>query len=118
MFIRSENLFFRPAWPEDRANLTKLDVPSRHDPLAAAQNGRGLVITMPASTPGARGAKLIGTAGFRKARRQWEPQVWLAPAWRHLGLFDEAEDTIAQLAENLPPCGGEGVVRPCPPIAA
>jgi len=108
MFIRSENLFFRPAWPEDRASLARLDVPSRHDPLVPGQSGRGFVITMPSE----RGTKLIGTAGFREIRRKWEAQVWLAPAWRHLGLFGEAEETLAQLADSLPPAGGE--VSPAP----
>lgn len=114
MFIRSENLFFRPAWPEDRASLTRLDVPGRHDPLTSQQGGRGLVITM----PGERGTKLIGTAGFRPNRSKWEAQLWLAPAWRNLGLFDEAEETLAQLAESLPPADGDAVSRSRPLIAA
>lgn len=102
VFIRSENLFFRPAWPEDRTRLDRIDVPFRHDPLRIADD-RGLVITMPDAT----GARLIGTAGFDALNREWQPRVWLAPAWRHLGLFAEAEDSLADLAQNLPRPGGD-----------
>ncbi len=109
MFIRSENLFFRPAWPEDRARLERLGVPVRDDPLGADLAPRGFVITM----PGTSGNKLIGTAGFHPARHKWEQRIWLAPAWRHLGLFAEAEETLTELAANLPVPGGRGpMARP------
>ncbi|HEX2794512.1 MAG TPA: hypothetical protein VHN58_08800 [Croceicoccus sp.] len=104
MFIRSENLFFRPAWPEDRAHLERLDVPVRHDPLCPELVPQGFVITMPETS----GTRLIGTAGFRPARRKWEQRIWLAPAWRHLGLFAEAEETLAELAGSLPTLGDGG----------
>lgn len=104
MFIRSENLFFRPAWPEDRAHLERLDVPVRHDPLRPELVPQGFVITM----PGTSGNRLIGTAGFQPLRRKWEQRIWLAPAWRHLGLFAEAEDTLAELAGSLPLLGDDG----------
>ncbi|WP_066554116.1 hypothetical protein [Croceicoccus bisphenolivorans] len=113
MFIRSENLFFRPAWPEDRAGLSRIEVPARHNPLHAIKGGKGLVITM----PGSRGAKLIGTAGFRPLEREWESQLWLAPAWRHVGLFGEAEDTLAELAGSLPPLD-DGTLALPPLVAA
>ncbi|MBB3988740.1 hypothetical protein [Croceicoccus naphthovorans] len=105
MFIRSENLFVRPAWPEDRATLARLAVPSRHDPLRASDSPvGGLVVTMPGVRgPDAHGAKVIGTAGFEAARHEWQPRLWLAPSWRHLGLFAEAEDSLALLAAQLPP---------------
>ncbi|MDR7102452.1 hypothetical protein [Croceicoccus sp. BE223] len=106
MFIRSENLFFRPAWPEDRPRLERLDVPVRHDPLCPDLVPQGFVITM----PGTSGTKLIGTAGFRPVRRTWEQRIWLAPAWRHLGLFAEAEETLAELAGSLPVLGDGGVM--------
>lgn len=113
MFIRSENLFVRPAWPEDGAALARLDVPARHDPLRAEDGARGLVITMPTLTGGGtgfahKGSRIIGTAAFRPLRRRWEAQVWLAPAWRNLGLMPEAEATLAELAGNLPPLPGDG----------
>lgn len=118
MFIRSENLFVRPAWPEDRAGLVRLEVPVRHDPLRAEDGAQGLVITMPGvgdrriggapKAPTGGGARIIGTAGFRPLRGRWDAQVWLAPAWRHLGLMPEAEATLAALAANLPPLRGMG----------
>lgn len=107
MFIRSENLFIRPAWPEDRTALARIDVPARHDPL---RNGagrptpaaRGLIVTL----PGLRGTTLIGTAGFEPLRGAWDARIWLAPAWRHLGLLAEAEAALAELASSLPPAPG------------
>jgi len=103
MFIRSENLFIRPAWPEDRARLSRLDVPVRHDPLIDAGQCRGLVVTM----PGTSGIRPIGTACLSREGQGWKSRLWLAPAWRHLGLFDEAEDMLEQLVTNLsPPRGG------------
>ena len=113
MFIRSENLFLRPAWPEDGRLLSRLDVPARHDPLRNGESG-GLVITM----PGARGVRLIGTAGFAAVRRKWQPRLWLAPAWRYLGLHDEAEDSLAQLIGQLPPPGGIAPSETDLPVAA
>ena len=99
MFIRSENLFLRPAWPEDRAALLALGLPRAHDP----QRGPGgldhhLVVTM----PGVAGSRLVGSAGFREERGFWEPRLWLAPAFRHLGLHDELEEALDALAAQLP----------------
>lgn len=108
MFIRSENLFVRPAWPEDRAGLSRIEVPARHDPLHAEEGAQGLVITMPGVDRG--GARLIGTAGFRPLRRRWEAHVWLAPSWRNLGLLPEAEAALAELAANLPPLPDGGTM--------
>ncbi|MBS7670579.1 hypothetical protein [Croceicoccus gelatinilyticus] len=120
MFIRSENLFVRPAWPEDRVRLSGLDVPARHDPLKT--EGEGLVVTFPGGQgpegQDLAGARLIGTAGFRVIRRKWEPVLWLAPAWRHVGLFDEAEESLARLAEQLPPPHPDGGIEEMAAIAA
>ncbi len=120
MFIRSENLFVRPAWPEDRVRLSGLDVPARHDPLKF--EGQGLVVTFPGGQgpegQDLAGARLIGTAVFRVMRRKWQPVLWLAPAWRNVGLFDEAEDSLAQLARQLPPPSGEGGLEELAAIAA
>lgn len=107
MFIRSENLFIRPAWPEDRAALARIAVPSRHDPLRNGADNTtsaacGLIVTL----PGLRGTTLIGTAGFEPLRGTWDARIWLAPAWRHLGLLAEAEAALAELAESLPPARG------------
>lgn len=101
MFIRSENLFFRPAWPEDSAVLSRLEVPAHHNPLKDSDD-RGLVIMM----PGSRASRLIGTAGIFALGGQWQARIWLASAWRNLGLHDEAEESLAQLIEHLPPPEG------------
>ncbi|RVQ69556.1 hypothetical protein EKN06_05150 [Croceicoccus ponticola] len=129
MFIRSENLFIRPAWPEDRAALSRIAVPTRHDPLRVGAIGYGLVITLPAVTgpavsgpavtgPFAYGAKLIGTALLHPLRRVWEAQVWLAPPWRHLGLFAESEDALAQLTTSLPSLSDRGAMPEMRPLIA
>ncbi len=120
MFIRSENLFVRPAWPEDRPRLSRLDVPARVDPFKL--DGQGLVVTLPGGhdARGERvaGARLIGTGGFRVTRGRWQPVLWLAPAWRSLGLFDEAEESLDQLAGQLPPPPGDGGMDELVAIAA
>jgi hypothetical protein len=102
MFIRSENLFLRPAWPEDCSRLAPLSVPRQHDPYQSRDLAHPLVITL----PDVRGNRLIGTAGFRPALRGWQAQLWLAPAFRPLGLYGEAEAALNELASALPCPGG------------
>ncbi len=110
VFIRSENLFLRPAWPEDRPALRRLNVPSGCDPLASgAGEAPGMLVTI----PDANGPRTIGSGVFRRRGRGWQPLLWLAPAWRHLGLYEEAEDALAALARQLPgdSVGGDGEDR-------
>lgn len=102
MFIRSENLFVRPAWPEDRPTLEALNVPSAHDPMRIEADGFPLVLTMPEIGSG----RIVGTGVFQKRKRMWQPRIWLAPAFRHLGLFAEAEDALLTIAQHLPDPSG------------
>ena len=106
MFIRSENLFLRPAWPEDLAQLAQIDVPGRHDAIVLGLAYPTLV-TLPQGD-GKGGARVIGIAGFSQRSGGWAARLWLAPAWRNVGLFDEAEDALADLARNLPQPDGTG----------
>lgn len=102
MFIRSDNLFLRPAWPEDRPNLDQASVPTAHDPLRSTELAHPLIVTMPSIGRG----RIAGTAGFLVRNGQWEPRIWLAPAFRHLGLFDEVEEAMFTLMAQLPDPSG------------
>lgn len=106
MFIRSDNLFLRPAWPEDGAALRRLNVPANCNPLEpAAGDVPGVLVTL----PDANGPRTIGSGLFRRNGSRWQPLLWLAPAWRHLGLYEEAEDALAALAEILPSDTARGI---------
>jgi hypothetical protein len=102
LFIRSENLFLRPAWPEDRANIDRAGVPAAHDPLRTAELAHPLIVTMP--TIGQD--RVAGTAGFIVRKGRWQPRIWLAPAFRHLGLFEEVEEAVLTLMAQLPDPSG------------
>jgi len=116
MFIRSERLFLRPGWPEDRDELltriadeavvrnlssvpwpysahdaaTFLDLP--HDRLLPR-----FVITL----PGAGGARIIGGAGLHAAGDTVELGYWIArDAWG-CGYASEAARAVVSLAQAL-----------------
>ena len=107
MFIRSENLFLRPAWPEDRANICRAGVPLASDPLRAGELKHGLLVTMPAIG----NDRIAGTAGFVARKGRWQPRIWLAPAFRHLGLFDEVEEAMFTLMAQMPDPSGPPAIR-------
>ncbi|WP_230280313.1 hypothetical protein [Croceicoccus sp. Ery15] len=102
MFIRSDNLFLRPAWPEDRDNLDRAGVPATNDPLRPNDLAHGLIVTMPSIGQD----RIAGTAGFVARGGRWQPRIWLAPAFRHLGLFDEVEEAMFTLMAQMPDPSG------------
>ena len=116
MFIRTERLFLRPAWPEDWhelhttiaderivRNLARAPWPYTQDDarafVAAAQDRRHprFLITIPSAS----GARIVGGIGLTHQDRQAELGYWLAPeAWGR-GLATEAASAVLRLARTL-----------------
>jgi RimJ/RimL family protein N-acetyltransferase len=116
MFIRSERLFLRPAWPEDAAELAGLrkagpvmsNVPALRLPwntesareLIAMVSGRrepGFLITLPS----ARGARLIGAIGLGQDGDDVQLGYWLSEAHWGRGYAAEAARAVLSLARAL-----------------
>jgi RimJ/RimL family protein N-acetyltransferase len=113
MFIRSERLFLRPGWEEDRAELAALGAAGRTDctigctpwfdlavDLANPRPGAGLprfVITL----PGPHGARLVGLAALERAGDNLGIGVWIAPAHRGLGYAAETVRALQGMARAL-----------------
>lgn len=116
MFIRSERLFLRPAWPEDAQelhaaindervvrNLARAPWPyTLEDARAFLESPQdrcypALLVTLPS----ARGSRLIGGIGLHEEGGRPELGYWLAPeAWGH-GYATEAASAVLRLARTL-----------------
>ena len=46
-----------------------------------------------------------------KRKGRWQPRIWLAPAFRHLGLFDEVEEAMFTLMSQMPDPSGPPAIR-------
>ncbi len=116
MFIRSERLFLRPAWPEDWAelhaliddeavvrNLARAPWPYGPDDarrfVASAQGTRHphFFVTL----PGAAGARLIGCVGLVEDEGQTELGYWIARQHWNKGYATEAVRALLSLAPTL-----------------
>lgn len=100
MFIRSERLFLRPCWPEDRAALEALGgAGPAGDAIAAVLGSDGpevrrsarFLVTVP-------GSGIIGAASLLRADDAAELRLWIAPAWRNFGYATEAVEALAEVA--------------------
>ena len=111
MFIRSERLFLRPGWPEDRTDLL-----ARGDHWAAA----GKLICIPdtalgqsaptrnerypmflVTLPTGDGSRLVGCVGLVGADRGAELVYWIAPEHWGQGYASEAARALLRLARTL-----------------
>lgn len=116
MFIRSERLFLRPAWPEDWAELLPaIDDEGLVRNLASApwpytaEDARGFVMRpqermLPhflVTLPTAEGAKLIGSAGLSRDGEEVELGYWIARAHWGQGYATEAARAVLRLAQAL-----------------
>lgn len=116
MFIRSERLFLRPAWPEDWSeilqriaservvrNLARAPWPYRAEHArefaALAQDARlpHFMVTL----PGPRGAELIGGVGLHAGETGAELGYWIAPEHWGRGFATEAARALLGLARTL-----------------
>jgi RimJ/RimL family protein N-acetyltransferase len=116
MFIRSQRLFLRPAWPEDWAellpriadeavvkNLARAPWPYRAEDARAfaglAQDRRlpHFFVTL----PGGAGAELIGCVGLHQGDDGAELGMWIARAHWGRGFATEACRALLALARTL-----------------
>ena len=99
MFIRSERLFLRPAWPEDRAEIQQVlgeDAPYGD----ASPRHPQFVITL----PDYRGAQIVGLIGFAQSVAGTELYVSIGCDWRGRGFATEAVRAALTLARTLGHC--------------
>jgi hypothetical protein len=99
MFIRSDRLFLRPVWPEDRA-----DLPGLADCAALTGSTTGGPTRHPrcvVTLPGAHGADVIGVAALVPLQAETELVVWIADHARQRGLGLEAAHAMLTLARPL-----------------
>ncbi len=105
MFIRSERLFLRPAWIEDRAELIDLS----HDELIAqawiaqpqAPRYPRCLITLPDGQAATGSARVIGTVGLTDCNGPAALHVWIAPEHCNKGYGTEAAQAALSLARAL-----------------
>ena len=111
MFIRSERLFLRPFWPEDRPELMEAaaecdsvaEVPAIARPDGARQHEPEdrrcprLLVTL----PGAHGSRIVGSVGLERVDDAVEAGLWIAPAFRNRGFGTEAGRALVSLARTL-----------------
>ena len=107
MFMRSERLFLRPAWPEDEEARSgiggsivagQLAVPVQ-EWLEEARPGRfpRFLVTL----PGSHGSRVIGCAGLQRGACDTELVSWIAPEHQGQGFATEAGRAMLRLARTL-----------------
>lgn len=116
MFIRSERLFLRPAWPEDFEETFALindEAVVRHLATAPwpytiedaraflARPQEPLLPSFFVTLPAAQGARVIGSIGLGRDRDDVELGYWIAPAWWGNGYATEAARAVLNLARAL-----------------
>jgi len=116
MFIRSERLFLRPAWPDDCKdlfaaiadeaivrNLARAPWPYGPDDARAfvSQPRPRLLPGFVITRPGACGAELIGGIGLHQDAGQVELGYWIARRHWGRGYATEAVHAMLRLAEVL-----------------
>lgn len=116
MFIRSERLFLRPAWPEDWQELQPLLAGSRvvgnfvRAPSECAGRDLGRFAEEPRNpllpaflmtVPGHDGARIIGGIGFEKHGNDVELRYWIVADHWDEGYAAEAVSAITALASAL-----------------
>jgi len=105
VFIRSERLFLRPAWAEDRAELIQLtrDEVTAQGWISHSQPPRypRCLITLPDRSGAPGGAQIIGTVGFAECDGRALLHLWIADEYRNQGYGTEAARAALALARTL-----------------
>jgi RimJ/RimL family protein N-acetyltransferase len=116
MFIRSERLFLRPAWPEDCEELIALatdesvarDIAVTHWPASAeearrfiARPGERLLPNFFITLPTADGAKPIGSIGLFRDTQDVELGYWIGHRHWGQGYATEATRAVLGLARAI-----------------
>jgi RimJ/RimL family protein N-acetyltransferase len=105
MFIRSERLFLRPGWPEDREELShRIDDAAiigqpLLNPQTPAQDRRlpQFLVTLPSGD----GTQLIGCVGLLDSGGGAELGCWIAGEHGNRGYATEAARAVLRLARTL-----------------
>lgn len=108
MFIRSERLFLRPCWPEDRAELVSLREAGAatrdlaHDPIAVVLDaGRAEDRRSPRFLITTPGSGVIGVAAIGRGSNPSEISLWIARSCRNQGYATEAVGALVDVARIL-----------------
>jgi RimJ/RimL family protein N-acetyltransferase len=105
MFIRTDRLFLRPGWPEERAELAALisgvhglsDDARAHMEVRPSEMFPQFCITVPGET----GAHLIGAIELIDAAGAASLGFWIAQPFRGQGFATEAVRAVLNLARTL-----------------
>lgn len=95
MFFRSESLFLRPVWPEDRAGLIA-EMGESFDPELLRQDR--CVPPMLITLPGDAGAALIGVGTLTRQGRNVDVSCQMAAPFRDGAYAAEARAALRQMA--------------------
>lgn len=111
MFIRSERLFLRPGWPEDREELLRCMEQAAAVPYPAVDPLAGCSPRHPrflVTLPGADGARVVGCVGFSPAATgivahsaPVDFTCWIAEPFRGRGYGGEAARAALSVARTL-----------------
>jgi len=111
MFIRSERLFLRPGWPEDREELLRCMEQAASAPHPAVDPLAGTSPRHPRfliTLPGSDGARLVGCVGFSPASTGIPAHpapvdftCWIAEPFRGRGFGSEAGRAALSVARTL-----------------
>lgn len=113
MFIRSERLFLRPYWPEDRVELLALASEADSTELPLRSGWPSIASIEPCepedrrcprflvTLPGAHDARIVGFVGIGRVGRVFEAGLWIAPASRGRGFATEAGRSLLSVARAL-----------------
>lgn len=116
MFIRSERLFLRPAWPEDSEellvrigdeavvrNLARVPWPyTAQDALAFVQKPQDHRLpSFLMTVPGAEGSRIVGGCGLSLLDDEVNLGYWVASGDHGLGYATEAARAVLTLARAL-----------------
>lgn len=99
MFIRSERLFLRPAWPEDQADIQQVLGFDAHVVDGTARHPQFLI-----TLPDHQGAQVVGAIGFSAGHGATELGVWIGRAFQGQGFATEAARAALTLAHMLGHC--------------
>jgi RimJ/RimL family protein N-acetyltransferase len=105
MFIRTDRLFLRPGWPEERAELASLIAGMQglsDDARARIQSEASEMYPQFCITvPGEKGAHLIGGIELIDAEGAASLDFWIAQPFRGQGFATEAVRAVLSLARTL-----------------
>ncbi|WP_395330456.1 GNAT family N-acetyltransferase [Novosphingobium sp. BL-8H] len=116
MFIRSERLFLRPGWPEDRDELLALVADESvvrnlaRAPWPYTADDARRFLDMPEDRflprflithPGAAGARLVGCVGLSEKHGEANLGYWIAREYWGQGFAGEATRAVLTLARSI-----------------